>query len=306
MTAPPEPLTPPDCDLRDFAFMPLDVARLMDSSLFARSTGDEFKAAVALWCKAWMQVPAGSLPNDPRDLAYLSGAGHRWAKVKAMALHGWVECSDGRLYHPVVAEKAREAWGKKCAQRERSRRGNEVRWGSHPGRNVPGGSPEGGSESPPDDVLDPSQKDAQAIPQGVAEGGAKESLNDRKRQGQREGQGKKESSLRSLPRASRAASANFADFWQAYPRKVGRGAAEKAFATAIARGASPADIAAGLNRQVWPDNPRFIPHPATWLSQARWQDDPAAAAPREPGKLDYLWPDNDPAPSPPPNGGLIQ
>lgn len=29
----PEPLTPPDCDLRDFAFMPLDVARLRDSDL---------------------------------------------------------------------------------------------------------------------------------------------------------------------------------------------------------------------------------------------------------------------------------
>jgi uncharacterized protein YdaU (DUF1376 family) len=98
----------------------------------------------------------------------------------------------------------------------------------------------------------------------------------------------------SLPRAKRAASnshPDFADFWQAYPRKVGKGAAEKAFAAAIAKGASVGDIAAGLNRQVWPDNPRFIPHPATWLNHARWQDDPAAAAPpaAEPaGKMDWL------------------
>jgi hypothetical protein len=116
----PQPLTPPECDLRDYPWMPLDAARLLDSSLFARSTGDEFKAAVALWCKAWGQVPAGSLPDDPRDLAHLSGAGARWNKVKAMALHGWVRCSDGRLYHHVVADKAREAWERKLAQRSRT------------------------------------------------------------------------------------------------------------------------------------------------------------------------------------------
>jgi hypothetical protein len=49
--------------------MPMDVVRLLDSDLFALSTGDEFKAALALWCKAWLQVPAASLPDDDRVLA---------------------------------------------------------------------------------------------------------------------------------------------------------------------------------------------------------------------------------------------
>lgn len=125
-----EPLTPPDCDLRDFAFMPLDAARLLDSDMFALSTGEEFKAAIALWCKAWVQVPAASLPDDDRVLAYLSGAGTRWKKIKAMALRGFVKCSDGRLYHCIVAEKANEAWAKKQSYRARSKKGNEKRWGS--------------------------------------------------------------------------------------------------------------------------------------------------------------------------------
>lgn len=125
-----EPLTPADCDLRDFAFMPLDAARLLDSDLFALATGDEFKAALALWCKAWLQVPAASLPDDDRVLAHLSGAGSRWKKVKDMALRGFVKCSDGRLYHRTVAEKANEAWGKKLSYRERSKKGNGKRWGS--------------------------------------------------------------------------------------------------------------------------------------------------------------------------------
>ena len=120
MTELPQPLTPADCDLRGLPFMPLDVVRVIDSDLFAMSTGDEFKAAVTLWCKSWLQVPAASLPDDDRVLAHLSSVGTRWKKVRTMALHGWVKCSDGRLYHPVVAEKAREAWKHRIAQRERA------------------------------------------------------------------------------------------------------------------------------------------------------------------------------------------
>lgn len=121
------PLVPAEVDLRDFGFMPLDVLRLRDSDLMALSTGDEFKAAVALWCVAWHQVPAASLPNDDRLLARYSGAGAAWRKVKAEALRGFVECSDGRLYHATIAEKAREAWESKLAQRARTKAATEAR-----------------------------------------------------------------------------------------------------------------------------------------------------------------------------------
>jgi hypothetical protein len=107
------PLVPAGVDLRGLPWMRLDTSRLLDSDLFALSTGDEFKAAVALWCKAWSQSPAGSLPVDDRVLAHLSGAGARWKKVKAMALRGWIACDDGRLYHPVVAEQVLSAWAER-------------------------------------------------------------------------------------------------------------------------------------------------------------------------------------------------
>jgi hypothetical protein len=121
------PLTPPECDLRGLPFMPLDTVRLGDSDLVALSTGEEFKAAVILWCKAWVQVPAASLPDDDRVLAHLTGLGPRWKKVREMALHGWVKCSDGRLYHPVIAEKALEAWKHRQSQRDRANK----RWQNH-------------------------------------------------------------------------------------------------------------------------------------------------------------------------------
>ena len=114
------PLTTPDCDLRGMLFMPLDVQRLLDSELFLVASGNEFKSAVALWCKSWSQVPAASLPDDDRVLAAYSGAGARWLKVKSVALRGWIKCDDGRLYHPVVAEKAHEAWSARLAQRSRT------------------------------------------------------------------------------------------------------------------------------------------------------------------------------------------
>lgn len=120
MSQAPEPLTPHDCDLRGLPFMPLDVTRLLDSDFFALSSPEEFKAGVALWCKSWLQLPAASLPDDDRVLAHLSGAGVRWRKLKEGVLHGWVKCSDGRWYHPTVAEKAREAWKHRLSQRERA------------------------------------------------------------------------------------------------------------------------------------------------------------------------------------------
>lgn len=112
----PNPLTPADCDLRGYRWMPLDVVRVIDSDTFGISTGDEFKTAFRLWAKSWTQVPAASLPDDDRLLAHLAGLSEnmpKWKKLRAVALRGFIKCSDGRLYHPVIAEKALEAMGKR-------------------------------------------------------------------------------------------------------------------------------------------------------------------------------------------------
>jgi hypothetical protein len=126
MTDLPEPLTTDDVDLRNFPDMPLDVARLRDSNLRRKSSGDEFKTAIMLWCAAWHQKPAGSLPNDDEELADLafygtSKAGVRaFLKVKAMAMRGWILASDNRWYHARLADKAMSAWRAKLANKERT------------------------------------------------------------------------------------------------------------------------------------------------------------------------------------------
>lgn len=112
----PAPLTPPECDLRDFQYMELDVRRLRDSEFAAAAGGEAFRAGVLLWCAAWHQVPAASLPDNDTELANLAGFGRvvkEWKKVRAEALNGFVKCSDGRLYHTVIAEKAIAAFASK-------------------------------------------------------------------------------------------------------------------------------------------------------------------------------------------------
>lgn len=121
-----EPLVPPDVDLQDFPFMPLDVGRLRDSDLASDETPEACWAAVLLWAASWHQVPAASIPDSDVWIAKQAGYAQRgkidkgWAQVRGGALRGWIKCTDGRLYHPVVAEKASEAWKKKLAQRWRS------------------------------------------------------------------------------------------------------------------------------------------------------------------------------------------
>jgi len=129
----PMPLVFEDVDLRDFAFMPLDVVRLRDSDLAAEETPEACWAAVLLWCASWHQVPAGSIPDSDQWQAKQAGYVARgkvdkaWDSVRSGALRNWVKCSDGRLYHPVIAEKAKAAWHEKQSQRARTEAARKAR-----------------------------------------------------------------------------------------------------------------------------------------------------------------------------------
>lgn len=118
----PAPLTPPDCDLRGLEYMPLLGHHLFGSDFNAKAADGEWRAAVTLWWAAWMQVPAGSLPDDDVALCRLADLGRDvkvWRRLRTMALHNFVRCSDGRLYHPVLAKQALIAWDKRLKERDR-------------------------------------------------------------------------------------------------------------------------------------------------------------------------------------------
>lgn len=76
---------------------------------------------------------------------------------------------------------------------------------------------------------------------------------------------------------------SFAAFWQIYPRHVGKEAAHRAWQRAIQRTRDPQRLLDGARRYAsdpnLPADRQFIPYPATWLNQGRWDDEPLPPRP---------------------------
>ena len=72
---------------------------------------------------------------------------------------------------------------------------------------------------------------------------------------------------------------DFVAFWNAYPRKIGKGNAREAWKRAITkRGADPkamVEAAEQFGTERSGENVRFTPHPATWLNGERYLDAPS-------------------------------
>jgi hypothetical protein len=271
-----EPLTPPDLDLRDFSYMPLEVLRLRDSEMVVLATAEEFRAAVLLWCASWHQVPASSLPSDDRLLANLAGYGRdveSWMKIRSAALRGFVECSDGRFYHPVIAEKAIEAAQKRRSQKQRTAAATEARRSSKSDRDD--------HDSPQrDDQLDDQRDDDVTIDSDTTE-------TDRNVvQGNRIERNNKGLSLSDAGATRPDASDKFEEFWKAYPPRDGpnpRQPAEKKFRALVKTGVDP-DLMIAAARKLALDEKargnfgtRYIPKATRWLNEQRWADHAAVA-----------------------------
>lgn len=266
----PAPLVPAEVDLRDFAFMPLDVTRLFNSRFHAVSNDAEWRAGVTLWCKSWQQVPCGSLPDDDIELCRLAELGRdlkAWRKVRENALHGWVKCSDGRLYHAVVTEKAAEAWAKKRKASEKGKLGNEKRWGKARAGDESAMGQGSGEQSQDNGGSDP-QGIAQGVAEGLAQGVAGASHRDRKGQGQGEG-------IEKNPLTPKG-EGRFPDFWAAWPSGERKQDRKKCLAKwqrcswDKEADAIVAHVLAMKATRQWRDG--FEPAPLTYLNGERWRD----------------------------------
>jgi len=81
----------------------------------------------------------------------------------------------------------------------------------------------------------------------------------------------------------KAMSESFNQFWEAYPKKVQKGDARKAFAKAVNLLGDAQQIIEGAERMAADPNlppKQFIPYPASWLNGEGWEDEPFA--PRDP------------------------
>jgi hypothetical protein len=76
---------------------------------------------------------------------------------------------------------------------------------------------------------------------------------------------------------SNSLEALFEQFWDAYPKKKAKGLAQQAWARLKPTSELLMVMLAAINRQratlQWTrDNGQYIPYPATWLNQRRWED----------------------------------
>lgn len=66
----------------------------------------------------------------------------------------------------------------------------------------------------------------------------------------------------------------FQEFWNSYPRRIGKIAAQKAYAKAVTtHGATLPELLEGIRRYI-AGKPAYADyaHPTTWLNQGRWMD----------------------------------
>ena len=79
----------------------------------------------------------------------------------------------------------------------------------------------------------------------------------------------------------------FEGFWQAYPRRIGKGTARTAFAKALTLSdaetiVSAARLYASFCKETGIEQ-QYIPHPSTWLNGERWEDDLESEKPQTTG-----------------------
>ena len=81
-----------------------------------------------------------------------------------------------------------------------------------------------------------------------------------------------------IPPISPKGDERFEEFWKAYPKKIGKDAARRAFSKRSPTSDTLAAMLAAITVQrrslQWTrDGGQYIPNPATWLNQGRWMDE---------------------------------
>jgi hypothetical protein len=101
-----------------------------------------------------------------------------------------------------------------------------------------------------------------------------------------EGEPREGTTPRTPPKGGKRARPEVADddpdwsrFWSLYPRKEGKGAARRAWLTAVAKERPDVIIAAVRRFAGTVRDLRYCPHPSTWLNGERWADSTSMEAP---------------------------
>ena len=218
-----------------------------------RMTNKQVGAYLRLLKVAWSSDSPGVIPADDDFLAAASGMGAQWAAHRVPIARAfdttskdgfWVQKRIIREYHVAMKQAAHGLAGAK------------VRWAAHKGANATPMPHRHRHRHRENLEPTPCANPADSHPVAVASPQAKKT---------------------DTPDEWSDAFAEF--FWPNYPRRVAKPAALRAWRaikpqtedtlTAIVDGLAP-----WVKHWKQRGDPNFIPHPATWLNQRRWEDTP--------------------------------
>jgi hypothetical protein len=259
-----------------------------------------------LWITTAQNHPTGELSGmDELDIALDAGWPEDPSKfVDALLESGFLEKIDGTYFLHDWPEHLAYVFGEP-ERKARGRRANEIRWGNaRPNGNAgsPTGSPQSESGSPTgsppyhtvpyQEGLDKEsclekERTKNTPPLPPAGVGASVPLSAYLPSESRPGanaepsessnakaHGTRDEKLAATP----AEPPDFTAFWAVYPKKKSKQAALKAWKKARHKPPLAELLAAVEQQKYWPEwtreNGRYIPHPATWLNDGAWSDQP--------------------------------
>jgi uncharacterized protein YdaU (DUF1376 family) len=224
------------------------IDRWRKSTAFLTMTAEQQGLYRNLLDALWI-FPGHVIPDDQAVLMKTAGAtADEWARSGPVVLR-WMELGPDGWSHATALEVIHQSDRRADKQRAYRLRGNAAGNGSgNVTGNTDGNKPGSPSPSPSPSPISGSGK-----------------ISTRK--------------VRASHRNGAAVADEFALFWAAYPRKVGKGAAEKAWRKinpdAVILNAMKYALTWQIESPQWTEQDgRFIPHPSTWLNQQRWNDEP--------------------------------
>lgn len=229
------------------------IDRWRKSTAYMRMTPEEQGLYRNLLDAIWLFE--GPIPNEPKTLLAAACCDPiEWERSGAKVLQ-WFRLTKEGWVNDTAMEVMEKTKHRQAVRSVAGKAGAEVRWPKHSKRH---GKAEANAitnvltkSCPPDPDPDPDPKPSP----------------------------EEEKTGRASPSLVRA----FDAFWAIYPRKAGKAAAEKVWTRLHPSERLAALICEAVERQkTWEqwtkDGGRFIPHPATWLNQGRWDDEPTNPA----------------------------
>lgn len=207
-------------------------------------SAEEVGGYIRLLCHQWAK---GGLPNDPERLGRMAGLlgspslGYTVAKFTL--------CDDGQLRHPRLEALRSERDAFLLKQAESGKKGAEKRWRDRQANGNPNGKPIATPLATPMANGCPNDGSPSPSPSPI-----------------------------NTPKAPKGAEpVGFDEFWKAYPKKVAKPAAMKAWAKLNPNDETFRKILESVKTQSaspdWlKDGGQFIPYPATYLNGRRWED----------------------------------